>query len=147
MALHRDIHWVGKQWAVTGYGIQACNQRQRGQFDIEAARLWDDGVQDAIRAEKWVNAEDFEKAVAAARKYYPEPPRKTPPPKPVPPLELKPAPTPQTKLVPPPKPFVVSGPPPEPPKFDLRVEGGGKLTPVWRIRTAVAVQPDNRPPE
>ena len=147
MALHRDIHWVGKQWAVTGYGIQACNQRQRGQFDIEASRLWDDGVQDAIRAEKWVNAEDFEKAVAAARKYYPEPPRKTPPPKPVPPLELKPAPTPQTKLVPPPKPFVVSGPPPEPPKFDLRVEGGGKLTPVWRIRTAVAVQPDNRPPE
>ncbi|SHN86209.1 hypothetical protein [Bradyrhizobium erythrophlei] len=149
MPLHRDIHWVGKQWAVTGYGIQACNQRQRGQFDIEASRLWDDGVQDAIRAEKWVNAEDFEKAVAAARKYYPEPPRKTPPPKLVPPLEVKPAPTPQAKLVPPPKPFVVSEPQPkpEPPKFDLRVEGGGKLTPVWRIRTPVAVQPDNPTPE
>ena len=80
MALHRDIYWVGKQWAVTGHGIQACNQKQKGKFDIEASRLWDDGVQDAVRAEKWVNADDFEKAVAVARKYYPEPPRKARPP-------------------------------------------------------------------
>ncbi len=29
MALHRDIFWVGRQWAVTGYGIQACNQKQK----------------------------------------------------------------------------------------------------------------------
>ncbi|MGA7717917.1 MAG: hypothetical protein WCB33_18575, partial [Bradyrhizobium sp.] len=79
MALHRDIYWVGKQWAVTGLGIQACNQKQRGKFDIESSRLWDDGVQDAVRAEKWVNTDDFEKAVAVARKYYPEPPRKEPP--------------------------------------------------------------------
>ena len=35
MALHRDIYWVGRQWAVTGYGMQACNQKQKGQFDIE----------------------------------------------------------------------------------------------------------------
>ena len=149
MALHRDIHWVGKQWAVTGYGIQACNQKQRGHFDIEASRLWDDGVQEAVRAEKWVNAEDFEKAVAAARKYYPEPPRKTPPPaRPAASLEVKLAPPPLVRAVPPPRPIVSEPPPrPEPPKFDLRVEGGGKLTPVWRIRTAVAAQPDNRPPE
>ena len=119
MALHRDIYWVGKQWAVTGHGIQACNQKQKGQFDIEASRLWDDGVQDAIRAEKWVDTEDFEKAVAAARKYYPEPPRKTPP------LAERPAP-PQPRPAPP------------APKFNLRVEGRGKLTPVWRIRTPVA---------
>jgi hypothetical protein len=149
MALHRDIHWVGKQWAVTGYGIQACNQKQRGHFDIEASRLWDDGVQEAVRAEKWVNAEDFEKAVAAARKYYPEPPRKTPlPAKPAPPLEAAFAASPPTKP-PLPKHIAVSEPPPrpEPPKFGLRVEGGGKLTPVWRIRTPVAVQPDNRSAE
>ncbi len=75
MALHRDIYWVGKQWAVTGHGIQACNQKQRSQFDIEGSRLWDEGVQDAVRAEKWVNADDFEKAVAVARKYFPEPSR------------------------------------------------------------------------
>lgn len=142
MALHRDIYWVGKQWAVTGLGIQACNQKQKGHFDIQASRLWEDGVQDAVRAEKWVNAEDFEKAVAAARKYYPEPPRRTPPPaKAAPPAQVKPA--------PPPQPISVLEPPPRPapPKFDLRVEGRGKLTPVWRIRTPVAVQPDNRPAE
>ena len=78
MALHRDIYWVGKQWAVTGHGIQACNQKQRSQFDIEGSRLWDAGVQDAIRAEKWVNADDFEKAVAVARRYFPEPSREAP---------------------------------------------------------------------
>jgi hypothetical protein len=80
MALHRDIYWVGRQWAVTGYGIQACDQKQKGQFDIEASRLWQDGVQESVRALKWLNSEDFDKAVSVARKYYPEPPRKAPPP-------------------------------------------------------------------
>jgi hypothetical protein len=79
MALHRKIYWVGKQWAVTGSGIQACNQKQRGKFDIEAARLWEDGVLESVRALKWLNPDDFEEAVSVARKYYPEPPRKTPP--------------------------------------------------------------------
>ena len=78
MALHRDIYWVGKQWAVTGSGIQACNQKQRGKFDIEAAKLWEDGVLEGVRALKWLNLDDFEKAVSVAREYYPEPPRKTP---------------------------------------------------------------------
>jgi hypothetical protein len=134
MALHRDIYWVGKQWAVTGLGIQACNQRQRGQFDIEASRLWEDGVQDAVRAEKWVNADDFEKAVTVARKYYPEPPRKTPPPlKPAAPVEHKP-------VLPPEAPAKLAAP-----KFDMRVEGlGAKLVPVWRIRSGTAAQPGNR---
>ena len=80
MALHRDIYWVGRQWAVTGYGIQACDQKQKGQFDIEASRLWEDGVLESVRALKWLNSEDFDKAISVARKYYPEPPRKTPPP-------------------------------------------------------------------
>ena len=62
MALHRDVYWVGKQWAVTGNGIQACNQKQRGKFDVEAARLWDDGVLESVRALKWLNLDDFEKA-------------------------------------------------------------------------------------
>jgi hypothetical protein len=134
MALHRDIYWVGKQWAVTGFGIQACNQKQKAQFDIAGSRLWDDGVQDALRAEAWVNTEDFEKAVAAARKYYPEPP---------PSLSALP---PEAEPAPPAQP----GPVPEPPlvpataQFDLRVEGCGKLTPVWRIRTRVAISPDHR---
>jgi hypothetical protein len=75
MALHRDIYWVGRQWAVTGYGIQACDQKQKGQFDIEGSKLWDEGVQDNLRAQTWLNAEDFAKAVAVARKYFPEPSR------------------------------------------------------------------------
>lgn len=81
MALHRDIYWVGRQWAVTGYGIQACNQKQKGKFDIEASRLWEDGVLESIRAEAWLNIEDFEKAVAVARKRYPEPPGEAAPPR------------------------------------------------------------------
>jgi hypothetical protein len=76
MALHRDIYWVGRQWAVTGYGIQACNQKQKSSFDIEGSRLWEDGVLESLRAEKWLNIEDFDKALEVARKYYPEPPRK-----------------------------------------------------------------------
>ncbi len=124
MALHRDIFWVGKQWAVTGHGIQACNQKQRGQFDIAAAQLWEDGIQDAVRGLDWVNKDDFDKAVAVARKHYPEPPGKAPPPVPASPrIHMAAAPEPQpSRLV--------------TPKFDMRFEGvSAKLRPVWRVRT------------
>ena len=125
MALHRDIYWVGKQWAVTGHGIQACNQKQRGQFDIAASQLWDDGVQDAVRNLDWVNLDDFDKAIAAAGKYYPEPPRKGPPP--APPAQ--------------PATHMAAAPAPEPsrpaiPKFVMRFDRvPAKLRPVWRVRT------------
>ena len=76
MALHRDIYWVGRQWAVTGYGIQAVDQKQKGKFDIEASRLWEDGLLESMRAERWLNIDDFEKALSVARKRFPEPPRK-----------------------------------------------------------------------
>ena len=76
MALHRDIYWVGRQWAVTGYGLQAVDQKQKGKFDIEALRLWEDGLLESLRAESWLNLDDFEKALAVARKRFPEPPRK-----------------------------------------------------------------------
>ncbi len=80
MTLHREIFWVGRQWAVTGYGLQACDQKQKGKFDIEASRLWEDAALQSIRAEKWFNAEDFDKALAVARSRYPEPPRPAAPP-------------------------------------------------------------------
>jgi hypothetical protein len=121
MALHRDIYWVGKQWAVTGYGIQACDQKKKGKFDIEASRLWEDGVLESLRAEPWLNHADFDKALAAARKHYPEPPRKAAP------LVENASP-------------VAPSPPVEQPKpaaqpFDLRIEGGSaKFLPLWRIR-------------
>jgi len=73
MALHRDIYWIGRQWAVTGYGVQLIDQRLNGVFDIEIARLWDESVLDAMRAQKWLKAEDFEKAIIAGHKRFPEP--------------------------------------------------------------------------
>ena len=79
MALHRDIYWVGSQWAVTGYGIQACDQKRKGQFDIEACRIWEDGVLEGMRALTWLNIEDFERAIEIARLHYPEPPQKVGP--------------------------------------------------------------------
>ena len=121
MALHRDIYWVGKQWAVTGYGIQACDQKQKGKFDIEASRLWEDGVLESIRAEPWLNREDFDKALAAARKHYPEPPRKAAV------LDESVSRPPESPPVEPPKPAAQP--------FDLRIEGGSaKFLPLWRIR-------------
>ena len=36
MSLHRDIYWLGRQWAVTGYGIQAVDQRRFGADHDEA---------------------------------------------------------------------------------------------------------------
>src|ERR1700674_216564 len=75
MALHRDIYWVGRQWAGTGYGLQAVDQKQKGKFDIEASRLWEDGLLESMRAERGLNIDDFDKALTVARKRYPEPPR------------------------------------------------------------------------
>ncbi len=76
MALHRDIYWVGRQWTVTGFGLQAVDQKQKGKFDIEASRLWEDGLLESLRAENWLNLDDFEKALAVARKRFAEPLRK-----------------------------------------------------------------------
>jgi len=132
MALHRDIYWVGKQWAVTGYGIQAVDQKQKSKFDIEASRLWEEGLLESVRAEVWLNIGDFEKAVSVARKHFPEPPRKAAP------LEEKAAPLEE----------IVSGlketspkeSPMEPPtpvgqKFDMRIEGWpAKFVRQWRVR-------------
>ncbi len=39
MALHRDIYWVGRQWAVTGFGVQAVDQRLKGAFDVEVGAI------------------------------------------------------------------------------------------------------------
>jgi hypothetical protein len=89
MALHRDIYWVGRQWAVTGYGLQLIDQRLKGVFDIEIERLRDQRVLDTMRARNWLKVEDFEKAVAAAHKRFPGParPRLDPQSKPALPVE------------------------------------------------------------
>lgn len=78
MALHRDIFWVGRQWAVTGCGIQAVDQRLRGVLDIEIARLWDEDLVQSRRAKPGVNAADFDKALTVARERFPQTPAPDP---------------------------------------------------------------------
>jgi hypothetical protein len=76
MALHRDIYWVGRQWAVTGFGMQAIDQRLKGSFDVEATRLWEEDLPQRMRALSWLNIEEFNKALDMARARFPEPARK-----------------------------------------------------------------------
>ena len=77
MALHRDIFWIGRQWAVTGFGLQAVDQRLKGAFDVEGTRLWEDDLPQRMRALAWLNADDFNKALDLARGRFPQPPRKS----------------------------------------------------------------------
>ncbi len=67
MPLHRDIHWLGRQWAVTGLGLQLINQKQRGYYDIEAARLGDARVIEAMQSKAWIDRSDFDRALEVAR--------------------------------------------------------------------------------
>jgi len=72
MALHRDIHWIGRQWAVTGHGMQLIDQKLQGFFDIEIARLWDESHIATMHAKQWLNAADFDKGLAVARARFPQ---------------------------------------------------------------------------
>lgn len=76
MALHREIFWVGRQWAVTGYGMQAVDQKQKSRFDIEASRLWEDDLLECLSEQRWFNPDDFNAGLSIARARYPEPPDK-----------------------------------------------------------------------
>jgi hypothetical protein len=72
MALHRDIHWIGRQWAVTGHGMQLIDQKLQGFFDIEIARLWNESLIESMHAKEWLNAADFDKGLAVARVRFPQ---------------------------------------------------------------------------
>jgi hypothetical protein len=117
MALHRDIFWIGRQWAVTGSGIQAVDQRLKGAFDIDRAAVWNDGLLDSFSDQAWFNAADFEKALGVARGRFPaEPPAAVAAP------AQSPATAADASAV---------------PKVSLRLDARGKLArflPQWRIR-------------
>ena len=116
MALHLDIFWVGRQWAVTGAGIQAVDQRLRGVLDIDIARLWDESHVQSRRAKPGVNLEDFDAAVTMARARFPG----------------TTAPEVTELLASPPAPAR----PPVPAAFVLRAEGRlARFLPQWRIRS------------
>lgn len=61
--LHKDIFWLGRQWAVTGYGIQAVNRKLEMKFDIPIIRIWDEELANSMRDESRVDSEDFNDAV------------------------------------------------------------------------------------
>jgi hypothetical protein len=127
MALHRDILWIGRQWAVTGHGMQLIDQRLEGAFDIEVARLWDDDLIESLRAKAWLKAEDFDKALAVARTRHPQLPAGStaaaapPAPPPIPPqaATLQPV---------PPEP-----PKPELPELQMKIDGGARFARPWRV--------------
>ncbi|MDB5656763.1 MAG: hypothetical protein JWQ94_4376 [Tardiphaga sp.] len=72
--LHRDIFWLGRQWAVTGYGIQLVSSKHGMRFDIAAADIGHDGLDAPMRAEPWFDAADFEAALVVARRRAEESP-------------------------------------------------------------------------
>jgi hypothetical protein len=128
MPLHRDIHWIGRQWAVTGHGMQLIDQKLQGFFDVEVARLWDDILIESLHAKEWLNRADFDKGLALARARYPQPPgAKTSPRQAtsVPPL-AKPAPV-------------------EPPRAELKAPAISTCAPV-EPPTTVAPPPQAAPP-
>jgi hypothetical protein len=162
MALHRDIFWIGRQWAVTGHGMQLIDQRLEGAFDIDAARLWDDDLIESVRAKAWLKAEDFDKGLAIARTRHPQSSgavrtvpvtAQTPGPEPIaPPLPAaKPeAPKSETAKAERPvavqpsqaaEPRVLESPPPvtvEPPKqespgLQMKIDGGARFARPWRV--------------
>jgi hypothetical protein len=66
--LHRDVFWLGSQWAVTGYGIQAISKKFAMRFDIEASRIFEDGLDAPMQSEPWFDPADFSAALAVARR-------------------------------------------------------------------------------
>jgi len=128
MPLHRDIFWIGRQWAVTGFGMQAINQKHGGQFDIPIEHLWDDDLLGAVSGQKWFNPDDFNKGLEVARARHPRPL-----PGPASPVvsavEIDPMPAAQAV----PEPVAQSRPMPA--FFEMRLAShSAKLQRVWRAR-------------
>ena len=147
MALHRDIFWIGRQWAVTGHGMQLIDQRLEGAFDIEAIRLWDVDLIESLRAKAWLKAEDFDKALAAARTRHSQAPSTSLVAPPVPAIEpIAPPPKlerpatvelPQPLPAPPeavsPQPQPIEPPKQESPDLQMKIDGGARFARPWRV--------------
>ncbi len=143
MPLHRDIHWIGRQWAVTGHGMQLIDQKLQGFFDIEVSRLWDDGLIETLHAKYWLNTADFDKGLALARARYPQPKDAV-----TAALEIAPLPAAEPVAPPPPvveretpkpdtpataAPVAVEPPKPPPSLFQMRYEGHARFVRAWRV--------------
>src|SRR5258708_29623751 len=108
---------------------------QQGPCTIESRRLWEDRARKGMSAGAWSTAEDFGKARAAARKFFPEPPRKAPPPEErvlgLIETVLKETSSKETGL----KESSTEVPKPAVQNFDMHIDGWpAKFVPQWRIR-------------
>jgi hypothetical protein len=72
--LHRDILWLGRQWAVTGLGIQAIDQKLDMRFDVPISRICEEGLTESMVDEDWFDIEDFADALKVARQRSQGPP-------------------------------------------------------------------------
>lgn len=148
MALHRDIFWIGRQWAVTGHGMQLIDQRLEGAFDIEIIRLWDDDLIESLRGKAWLKGEDFDKALAVARTRHPQAssaslaappvpaiePIAPPPPKPERPATLElPQPLPAPPEAASPQPLPIEPPKQQSPELQMKIDGGASFARPWRV--------------
>ena len=151
MALHRDILWIGRQWAVTGHGMQLIDQRLEGAFDIEAIKLWDDDLIESLRAKAWVKAEDFDKGLAVARTRHPRPApgavtipatepiapphpaAKLEAPKPAPPAAVEPSRVAARQAPESPPPVALEPPKPQSPDLQMKIEGHARFVRPWRV--------------
>jgi hypothetical protein len=162
MALHRDIFWIGRQWAVTGHGMQLIDQRLEGAFDIDAARLWDDDLIESLRAKAWLKAEDFDKGLSIARTRHPQPSGAVPPlpvtaqvsgpepiapplpaakpeapkfetPKPERPAAVEPSRPAEPQVLESPPPVTVEPPKQESPGLQMKIDGGARFARPWRV--------------
>jgi hypothetical protein len=162
MALHRDIFWIGRQWAVTGHGMQLIDQRLEGAFDIDAARLWDDDLIESLRAKAWLKADDFDKGLSIARTRHPQPSGAVPPlpvtaqvsgpepiapplpaakpeapkfetPKPERPAAVEPSRPAEPQVLESPPPVTVEPPKQESPGLQMKIDGGARFARPWRV--------------
>jgi hypothetical protein len=126
MELHRDIYWIGRQWAVTGFGMQLIDQRHGGTFDIEIARLWDEGLAVDLSSQKWFDPVDFGKGLWVARQRHTRPPA---------PAEVDLAPEPPVvETVEIATAAAVEPVPPNTTGFQLGIAGSAKFLRCWRVR-------------
>jgi hypothetical protein len=70
--LTEPVHWQGRQWAVTAYGIEALD----GMYHVAAAEIWPgpDGTLpwfDALRRRYGTDHDDLEAALTVARSLWP----------------------------------------------------------------------------
>jgi len=127
MALHRDILWIGKQWAVTGHGMQLIDQRLMGAFDIEVARLWDDDLLERMHAKQWLNAEDFDKGLAVARARHKAPKAGSEP------ASVVASEAEEVTLVPPPEQPSLEAPERASPALQMKMDGVARFARPWRV--------------